>query len=27
VSRGKARITPRYGAAGRPEKFYLLTGG
>ncbi|UNK44830.1 response regulator [Arthrobacter sulfonylureivorans] len=27
VSRGEARITPRYGAAGRPEKFYLLTGG
>jgi two-component system CitB family response regulator len=26
VSRGEARITPRYGAAGRPEKFYLLTG-
>ena len=27
VSRGEARITPVYGAAGRPEKFYLLTGG
>lgn len=26
VSRGEARITPRYGTAGRPEKFYLLTG-
>jgi two-component system CitB family response regulator len=23
VSRGEARITPRYGAAGRPEKFYV----
>lgn len=26
VERGDARVTPRYGAAGRPEKFYLWTG-
>ncbi|WP_155853855.1 hypothetical protein [Arthrobacter sp. H5] len=26
VAQGSARITPKYGAAGRPEKFYLWTG-
>lgn len=27
VERGSVQITPRYGAAGRPEKFYLWTAG
>lgn len=26
VTKGKARIVPKYGAAGRPEKFYVWTG-
>jgi response regulator of citrate/malate metabolism len=27
VSMGNARVAPRYGAAGRPEKFYIWTDG
>lgn len=27
VTRGSARIAPKYGAAGRPEKFYVWTQG
>lgn len=27
VTKGNARIVPKYGAAGRPEKFYVWTGG
>lgn len=27
VTRGSARIVPKYGAAGRPEKFYVWTRG
>ncbi|MBM7781312.1 response regulator [Arthrobacter tumbae] len=26
VTKGSARIVPKYGAAGRPEKFYVWTG-
>lgn len=26
VTKGNARIAPKYGAAGRPEKFYVWTG-
>ena len=26
VTKGQVRIVPRYGTAGRPEKFYLWTG-
>lgn len=26
VTKGKARIVPKYGVAGRPEKFYVWTG-
>lgn len=26
VTQGRARIVPKYGAAGRPEKFYVWTG-
>jgi response regulator of citrate/malate metabolism len=26
VTKGQVRIVPRYGSAGRPEKFYLWTG-
>lgn len=26
VTKGNARIVPKYGAAGRPEKFYVWTG-
>lgn len=26
VERGSVQVTPRYGTAGRPEKFYLWTG-
>jgi two-component system CitB family response regulator len=27
VTKGSARIVPKYGAAGRPEKFYVWTRG
>ena len=27
VTKGNARIVPKYGAAGRPEKFYVWTAG